>query len=332
LVGGWNDIRTPFYSSSNLSEAVVYKGTAEASVEEAVEAHWIADVLFQYVDGVWHTFDIRSAIIEPGSYYWVYVLADNLTIRLLASDTTVDDLLNEQATRDMLGLAAGDSRFGFALEETLGIDLNWHENWELRWMAFTFTGDRVVWIYHATCKWDTTLRLINFLDPDTDEWTGFNIVDSLEILLPPTAITVDIKPQSCPNPVNIDSNGVLPVAILGTDSLDVTEINAEAVRMYGEYPVGYAYEDVGTPVTSENVVPDAGGCECTEEGSDGRLDLVLRFDLQGVVEAVGGRDALLSLVGEYVEAEIAAEAFDGRRLSGSDCVRIQASQGRGNGK
>ena len=28
-------------------------------------------------------------------------------------------------------------------------------------------------------------------------------------------ITVDIKPGSCPNPLNLKSNGVLPVAILG---------------------------------------------------------------------------------------------------------------------
>ena len=34
-------------------------------------------------------------------------------------------------------------------------------------------------------------------------------------------VPIDIKPQSCPNPLNVNSKGVLPVAILGTDTFDV---------------------------------------------------------------------------------------------------------------
>lgn len=38
-------------------------------------------------------------------------------------------------------------------------------------------------------------------------------------------VALDIKPQSCPNPFNTKSKGVLPVAILGTADLNVNDIN-----------------------------------------------------------------------------------------------------------
>ena len=56
-------------------------------------------------------------------------------------------------------------------------------------------------------------------------WTGplatawyINILNAINVIEPPD-IYVDIKPTSCPNPVNAKGGGVLPVAILGTDEV-----------------------------------------------------------------------------------------------------------------
>ncbi len=57
--------------------------------------------------------------------------------------------------------------------------------------------------------------------------------------------TVDIKPQSCPNPLNVKTKGVLPVAILGTD-LDVRNIDISTLRFNGVAPVRSGFEDVET--------------------------------------------------------------------------------------
>ena len=47
-------------------------------------------------------------------------------------------------------------------------------------------------------------------------------------------VAVDIKPGSCPNPLNIKSKGVLPVAILGTEDFDVKDIKVNSIRILAE--------------------------------------------------------------------------------------------------
>ncbi|MGB5178484.1 MAG: hypothetical protein WBP44_07120 [Gammaproteobacteria bacterium] len=48
-----------------------------------------------------------------------------------------------------------------------------------------------------------------------------------------TKILIDIKPGSDPNCFNINSHGVVPVAILGTEELDVTEIDLASLSFGG---------------------------------------------------------------------------------------------------
>jgi hypothetical protein len=61
-------------------------------------------------------------------------------------------------------------------------------------------------------------------------------------------VPFDIKPESCPNPLNTKSQGVLPVAILGTADFDVNTIDAASIRLAGVAPVRSTVEDVATPV------------------------------------------------------------------------------------
>jgi hypothetical protein len=44
-------------------------------------------------------------------------------------------------------------------------------------------------------------------------------------------VFVDIKPASWPNPFQLKSKGVLPVAICGTEDFDVTTIDPETIRL-----------------------------------------------------------------------------------------------------
>lgn len=62
-------------------------------------------------------------------------------------------------------------------------------------------------------------------------------------------VPVDIRPTSCPNPLNVGEKGVLPVAILGTSSFDVTKVDPASVRLEGVAPLRSALEDVGAPFT-----------------------------------------------------------------------------------
>ena len=80
---------------------------------------------------------------------------------------------------------------------------------------------------------------------------------------------LDIKPGSCPNPINLGSNGVTLVAILGSDTLDVNDIDTSV------FPEDWriAFEDVGAPFVGEFESIDS----CTEADPDGYLDLTIKI-------------------------------------------------------
>ena len=125
-------------------------------------------------------------------------------------------------------------------------------------------------------------------------------------------VSVDIKPTTCPNLVNVKSRGILPVAILGTDHFDVTRVDVATVALTGVAPRGSAWEDVATP-RDENE-------DCIPAGPDGRVDLLLRFDTQEVIAALGevedGEEQVLELTGRLLEE------YGRTRIVGADGVLI----------
>ena len=129
-------------------------------------------------------------------------------------------------------------------------------------------------------------------------------------------VFVDIKPQSCPNPINIGANGTLPVAILGTSDFDVTTVDPSSMKLQGVSPLRYAVEDVATPFTGTLV----SATSCTTAGADGFPDLVLFFDKQAVSAALGpvatGQVLVLTLTGNLLPS------FGGTAISGQDVVVI----------
>jgi len=136
------------------------------------------------------------------------------------------------------------------------------------------------------------------------------LLDPCESILS-LVMPVDIKPQSCPNPLNTKSKGVLPVAILGTELLDANEIDLSTVRLQGVAPLRSALEDVATPV--ERVNP----CDCATEGPDGFVDLTLKFDTQEIVRALGDVNDR-----EVFELTLTANLIDGTVLENTDCIII----------
>gem|GEM_PF-1152257 len=132
-----------------------------------------------------------------------------------------------------------------------------------------------------------------------------------------TRAYLDIKPGSCPNPINPKSMGKLPAALLGTADLDVRDIDVATVLLGREgtvrkvAPVKWSYEDVATPI-------DGGPCECNELGADGFLDLVLKFKTQAVVEILDIPGALVDPVPLLVSASLTS----GEHIIATDCVKF----------
>jgi hypothetical protein len=131
------------------------------------------------------------------------------------------------------------------------------------------------------------------------------LVFSASAVCDPVEVDVDIKPGSDENPVNVKSNGVLPVAVLGNDTLNVTDINQTTIRLNGTcVPLRCSYEDVN---------------------DDGYDDLVIKFDAQDVVGCLpeSCED------GDIVTLTLTAELYDETEIAGSDDVRV-LKKGKGN--
>jgi hypothetical protein len=139
---------------------------------------------------------------------------------------------------------------------------------------------------------------------------GAPLIRAYEVPCPQVDLAIDIKPQSCPNPLNVKSRGVLPVAILGSATFDVNTIDLASIRLEGVPPLRHNFEDVATPFVGEE-------CECTDEGPDNIMDLTLKFDKQAIIGALGDVDDRNEIVLTFT-----ADLMDGTSLEGKDCVII----------
>ena len=186
----------------------------------------------------------------------------------------------------------------------------------------------------ALFQWDFSLApgesyeiMLFYLIDDTTGWTDTaNIVADYEelfgkVCIPPVIeVDVDIKPGSCPNPLNKKSKGVLPVAVLGTDDFDVMTIDPSTIQLSredveeGVAPIRWNYEDVATPFEGEL-------CDCHDLDGDGILDLTLKFSTQDLVEKLD----LCPLDGQTIPLTITGnlkEENGGTPIEGEDCIWV----------
>jgi hypothetical protein len=141
----------------------------------------------------------------------------------------------------------------------------------------------------------------------------------------PIEAPIDIKPGGCPNPFNRSSHGVLPVALAGSDALNLSDIDRSTVRLAradgvggsvapveGPPGPGTEYEDVTTPFVGET-------CSCSDLGPDGVMDLSMKFKVDDVVSALH----LQSLdPGEWVALVLSGSLTTGETFAGHDCVLL----------
>lgn len=115
-------------------------------------------------------------------------------------------------------------------------------------------------------------------------------------------IEIDIKPGSNPNAVNIWAPGVVPVAILTTDTFDAHWVIPESVRFAGAAPVRWTYEDaLVSPLYPDGPVPP----------SDGDIDLILFFDRTE-----------LDLSPDATTATLTGLLINGESFSATDSIKI----------
>ena len=107
-------------------------------------------------------------------------------------------------------------------------------------------------------------------------------------------VLIDIKPGSEQNSINLKSKGVVPVAVLTTDSICAEMINPSTVVFAGAAPQNWSFEDVD---------------------DDGKDDIIFHF-----------RTHELGLGPNSTEATLTAQLLTGEEISGTDEVRIVPSK------
>jgi hypothetical protein len=145
-------------------------------------------------------------------------------------------------------------------------------------------------------------------------------------------INVDIKPGSCPNPINYKDNGLVTIAICGTEDFDVTTIDPTSIRLKrtgvgsSVEPVRWNYEDAATPFTGNEGCSDCCGCHTLT--GDGYQDLVLKFKVRDVINTLSlvldSRENIpLTITGKL------KKEYDGTPIEGQDCVLVLFSRNVG---
>jgi hypothetical protein len=141
-------------------------------------------------------------------------------------------------------------------------------------------------------------------------WTGNEFLTAnfqFEPLPTTIPVLIDVKPGSFPNSVNINGNGVIPVAILGSEDFDASWVDPETlvfagleVNVVGRNKLQVAIQDVAGP---DNGPPD------------GYADLVVHF----------ADDTALWEIGEDSNAVLKGSLlpdFGGTPIEGADSVRV----------
>ena len=124
-------------------------------------------------------------------------------------------------------------------------------------------------------------------------------------------VQIDVKPDSHPNVINLDSGGVVPVAVLSDGTFDATQVLPETVRFAG---ARVAVRSRGKHMANAKDVD--------EDGDD---DMLFHFRTSDLKLRDGVKEAKVTLTGQLknqVATQSAGRTSDGTLISGSDRVFI----------
>jgi len=126
-------------------------------------------------------------------------------------------------------------------------------------------------------------------------------------------VPVDVQPFNCSNTLRFNGRDVLPVALLGSESLAIWDLDLTTLQLEGVSARRWMTTDVGGPAMGE---------ECRDTTPDGIRDLVLQFDLREVIAALAPVTSR-----EERTVTLTGARLDGSPITGSDVVVVLGSRG-----
>ena len=138
---------------------------------------------------------------------------------------------------------------------------------------------------------DGTTTELRFISTSQEIYLGANGPETIPI-------KIDIKPDSDRNPINLRSNGLVPVAIFGRQDFDATQIDPATVELAGA--------KVATRGNSGKLMSRP-----EDVNGDGWMDLMLQVEVPS-----GGAGWVTG------EITLTGKTFDGQDVEGSDGIVI----------
>jgi hypothetical protein len=161
-----------------------------------------------------------------------------------------------------------------ALVETTSVTLGGVNQWQT--VALTAEVDQVILVGQTGSS--------RYFGADNLGWGGIDAPTRVDAV-------IDVRPDSSENPVNPGSNGVLPVALLGSETFDVMDVDPDSLAL------------------GVNAAP-AVAMEYADANGDGWIDLVAHYHTPETGTAYG--DTSICLTGAMM---------DGIELAGCDTIR-----------
>jgi hypothetical protein len=122
-------------------------------------------------------------------------------------------------------------------------------------------------------------------------------------------VDIDVKPSGDQAPINLWSNGYIPVAIFTTDSFDAASVDTSTTMLAGASVHHHAFEDID---------------------GDGDLDLILHFDLQETTLMQEYHDLIMADMEDGIldsnriayDLTLTGQTTDGSSFEGTETVDI----------
>ena len=272
--------------------------------------------------------DANERIVSIGDYNafefndgYVDVMGTIRGVPTSAAEVTVAsaDLVNPDLT-NLLGMLPAGERYSFVFDGSAQVLDHVLVSDSLKDMVSRFHYAR------ANADFPEILRNLS----DRPERSSDHDMPVAYFLFVPIDVLIDIKPGDAQNTINLKSNGVLPVAILGTPDFDPGTVDSATVTLAGA-PV----RRHGNPYAVSKAKGKANGlgmpmASLVDVNGDGRLDLLLHFETSA-----------LELESTDTVAVLKGMTFDGKFIRGQDTVRIvpapetpgpTSAPGRGRGR
>jgi hypothetical protein len=146
-------------------------------------------------------------------------------------------------------------------------------------------------------------------------------------------ITVDVKPEHCPNLLNAAGNGAVEVALLGSATFDVGSIDLSSIRISRTDGIGALVEPYegesgpGSGALDDVATPFVGSMPgCHDVGGDGFIDVIVYFASGDLAQ---GLQLGAIAPGNVVELVVSGLLENGEAFAAHDVITLTSPAGPG---